>query len=415
MKRSTSAFFVLGLIIVFGLSIGLVRENYIIANNNISGEGFLVQWISGRTLVTGGNSPYSDLTTAKIQQSIQNQIRIYEGGSIRYTSPLFSGVIIFSFALIENEMLARALWLTGQLFSILIIQFVGLKITGWRPKWYIFLLFSFLITFSFHVFIPWLDGGLSIWAALFLSLAFLAIRNHWNEVGGVLLALSAIQPEMTILIIIFTLIWAFTKKNNPIIVWFFMTVLTLSIVFYFLVPGWIMQYLRVIYNFTEYFPSANPGLLFKILWPGVGKQLGWVITLLTAIVLLIEWYLALKKDFRWFLWTACLTIVIGQWIGLPIEIGNYIILILPTILVSAMLSERWPRGGQWIALLIIAAVFVLEWFMFFNFYRNSQTVMKLNLIVPLPIILFIGLYWVRWWAIKAERLLIEELRLSETI
>jgi hypothetical protein len=40
--------------------------------------------------------------------------------------------------------------------------------------------------------------------------------------------------------------------------------------------------------------------------------------------------------------------------------------------------------------------------------------MQLNLIFPLPLVLLIGLYWVRWWAVKPRRLLIEELRLSET-
>ena len=156
-------------------------------------------------------------------------------------------------------------------------------------------------------------------------------------------------------------------------------------------------------------------MLFKNMWPGVGKQLGWVITFLSAIVLIVEWILALKKDFRWFLWTACLTLVISQWIGLPIVIGNYIFLILPLILVSAMLSERWPRGGQWIAIMITAVVFVWEWLIFVRSFYNSQPAMQLNLIVPLPIILFFGLYWVRWWAIKPDRLFMEELRLGETI
>ena len=59
------------------------------------------------------------------------------------------------------------------------------------------------------------------------------------------------------------------------------------------------------------------------LWPGLGKQLGWLISGVSALILLVEWWLALKKDFRWFLWTVSLTIVISQWIGIPTIPGTF--------------------------------------------------------------------------------------------
>ncbi len=414
MNRSRSLPIIIGLLLLVVIFIGLLWGNHKFAKFNFSGRGFLVQWISIRSLVTDLSSPYSNSTTFQIEESIGNQNSLLFENPTAYTSPLYSAIVAFPFALIKDNILSRAIWLTAQLISLLVILLIGLKITGWRPNWYVFLLFSLLMIFSFHIFIPWLDGGLAIWAALFLTLAFLAIRNNWDEIGGVLLALSAIQPQMTILIIIFTLIWAVSKKKNSIIVWFCMTLISLSVVFYFLVPGWVMQYIRLIFNFSDYFTSASLGMLFQDLWPGVGKQLGLGITFLSGIILIVEWYLAVKKDFRWFLWTACLTLVMCQWIGLPIEIGYYSFLLLPFILVSAMLSERWPRGGQWIALLITAVVFVWEWLIVLYSFSNSQPGMQLNLIIPLPVIVFIGLYWVRWWAIKPNRLLMEELKLGET-
>ena len=213
MNRSSSLPIIIGLLLIVALLIGLLWGNFQLAELNFSGEGFLVQWIGIRSLVTGGDSPYSDLITSQIQESISDQNSFLAQNPTAYSSPLYSAIVVFPFALIKDNILSRAIWLTLQLISIFIILLVGLKITGWRPKWYIFLLYSLLIIFSFHVLIPWLDGGLSIWAALFLTLAFLAIRNHWNEVGGVLLALSAIQPQMTILVIVFTLIWVVSKRN----------------------------------------------------------------------------------------------------------------------------------------------------------------------------------------------------------
>jgi hypothetical protein len=79
-----------------------------------------------------------------------------------------------------------------------------------------------------------------------------------------------------------------------------------------------------------------------------------------------------------------------------------------------MLTERWRRGGQWMAVLMAVVLFVWEWNILLNDFTSTQPGMQLNLLIPLPLILIIGLYWVRWWAIKPERLLIEEIRLGET-
>jgi hypothetical protein len=388
---------------------------YHFASKNISGEGFLVQYIGLRALVSSGTSPYDNSITDQIQEFINYQSSFTETNHPRYTSPLFSGIIVFPFAFIENKVLSHTLWLCAQIIAIFLILLAGIKLTGWKASWYIYFLFSLLTTFSYHVFVPWLDGGLSIWAAFFLIGALLAIRNHWNEFAGILLAMAFIQPQMTILIIVFTLIWGASSGNKRIVLWFFVTILVLSASSLLFDPGWIEQYIKIIYNFGEFFPAGNPGIYFKELWPGLGKQLGWLMTGVLCLILLIEWYFSLKKDYRWFLWVACLTMAISQWIGIHTIPGHLTGLIFPVILVSAMLTERWHMGGQWIAILIMLIIFFWEWALFLDNLNNSQLFTQLNLLLPLPLILIIGLYWVRWWAVKPKRLLLEELRSGEGI
>jgi hypothetical protein len=396
------------------LAIGMVWGNYQFAEKNVGGEDFLIQWIGIHSLVSDGNSPYSDQVTTRIRETVKYENSFAKGNPPKYSSPLFSGIVVFPFTLFQNTILAHALWLTAQLVAIFIILLTGLKLTNWKPNWYIFLIFSLLTIFSYHVIIPWLDGSLAIWAALFLVFALLAIRNNWNEVGGIFLALAAIQPQLVIIIIIFILLWVASQKKRLMIIWFFITLIFISIIGLFLVPDWIIQYLRILYNFTANFPPGSPGVLFRDLWPGLGKQLAWVLTALSVVILGIEWWLSMRKDFSWFIWTACLTMVISQWIGIPTIPANFVSLILPLILISAMLKERSPRGGQWVAILIAVVLFVWEWALFYIDVTSAQPGMQLNLIIPLPLILLIGLYWVRWWAIKPKRLLIEELRLGET-
>ncbi len=373
-----------------------------------------MQWIGIHSLATNGSSPYSESVTTQIQENVDNENGFAPGNPPRYTSPLYSGVVVFPFALIANKNLSHALWLTAQLFAIFGILLLSIKLTNWRPAWYIFLLLSFFTIFSFHIVIPWLDGGLSIWAALFLVLALTAVQQKRNEVAGILFALSFIQPQMVFLPVLFSLIWAASLRRKIIIVWFFITIGFISIVGLFLVPDWILQYIRILIKFQQYFPPGSPGVLFKNTWPGLGRQLGWLLSAISILILLFEWWMALKKDFRWFLWTVCLTMVISQWVGIQTLPANFTQLVLPLILISALLTERWPRGGDWVAVITCFIIFIWEWALFWVDINSVQPGVQLNLIIPLPLVLVIGLYWVRWWAIKPRRLLMEELKLGES-
>lgn len=74
------------------------------------------------------------------------------------------------------------------------------------------------------------------------------------------------------------------------------------------IPDWPLQNLREMQRYTGYSPPTTVGAAFALWWPSVGRQLGWVLTILISILLISEWWLAHRKDYRWFLWTACLTL-----------------------------------------------------------------------------------------------------------
>jgi hypothetical protein len=400
---------------LFGLIlVGLVWADYRFAHSDISGEGFSIQWISIQSLENGGNDPYDDQVTARIRQSVSKEDAFVLDIYPKYTSPLYSGVLIFPFTLTRDTVLGHALWLTTQLFIIFGMIFLCVRMTAWKINRYSFFLFSLFTVFSYHVVIPWLDGGLPIWAAFFLVSALVAIGANRNEVGGVFLALATVQPQMVVLPVIFILIWSISKKKAVIVLWFIITLVLLSAIGLFIVPGWVIQYTRLVYHFSENFPPGNLQLFFSSTFPGMGKQLGWLVSGISIIILIIEWLLALRKDLHWFLWTVCLTMVISQWVGIPTIPGNFIELIIPLILIFAMLTERWPVGGQWAAVIMAAILLVWEWGIFYLDLHSPQPAMQLNLLFPLPAVLLICLYWVRWWAIKPRRLLIEEMRLSES-
>jgi hypothetical protein len=183
------------------------------------------------------------------------------------------------------------------------------------------------------------------------------------------------------------------------------------------VPDWPLQNLYEVLRYPGYNPPGTPGAAFATWWPALGGRLGWGLTVLLAIVLIVEWYLVRGKDFRWFCWTAGLTLVISQWIGIQTDPGNFIILFIPLVLIFATWEERWGvRRGRPVVLLGFLILFVGLWAIFLaTVDYGDQPQQDPIMFFPLPIIMLVGLYWVRWWAIKPAKTLIEALRASEAL
>lgn len=411
-ERRTSLAWLIVVVLMLGAVVGLGWANYRLAAQDIGGKDFQVQWIAVRALVLGSSSPYSDTVSRLILREIQ------PSGSgpffLYFTSPLYASILILPFALLEDGLLAQALWMTFLQVLMALTLLFGLKLSDWKPPWYGFLALCVFTFFGYHGLFAYIDGGLAILTGFLLAAVLLAVRSGRDELAGVLLALAMSQPQVFILAAIFIVIWAFSQRRPLVVLWLVGTLVILSIVGVFLVPDWILQYLRLLRRLPDYLPPGSPAAVFKQWWPGLGVQLGWVLTAILAVALLFEWWQALRRDFRWFLWTVCLTLMIGQWIGIPTTAAsNYVVLTIPFMLVVAELDERWRPGGRWAGLLLVAAAFAWEWALCIRGVSGARPDFSLGLIFPLPFILLLGLYWVRWWAIRPRKLMIEELRSSE--
>jgi vacuolar-type H+-ATPase subunit I/STV1 len=115
---------------------------------------------------------------------------------------------------------------------------------------------------------------------------------------------------------------------------------------------------------------------------------------------LAEWRAVWGKDFRWFLWSVCLTLVVSQWIGIQTDPGNYIILILPLILVMTEMENHEGRRAWIKSTFLMLSLLIGLWLLFFATveYRDQPQQHSI-MFFPLPLILMIGIYWVRRWVI----------------
>lgn len=387
-------------LLMLGALGGVTWANYNFASQNPGGNDFLVHWVGTRSLITEGLSPYSDEVATKIQILAYGRSARPGEHELRVAYPLYSEIFFAPFAFIENYTLARALWMTVMEMALVILAILCIRLTDWRPGVPVLGIYLVFTLLWYHSVRPLINGNVVILVALLMVATLRAIRNGSDEVAGMMLGLATIKPHLVILFIALVFLWAASQRRWRFIVWTISTVVFLTLVSMFFIPDWILQNLREILRYTSYNPPGTPIAVFKIWLPGIGRQIGWVISGLLVIDLLVEWWLCWKKDFRWFLWTVSLTLVLSQWIGIQTDPGNFIILILPMVLIFAIWTERWGNKARIAVVVSMLVLLVGLWGLFIvTVGPGNQPQQSPVMFFPLPLVLLIGLYWGRWWAL----------------
>ena len=396
--------------------VGVTWANYQFARENAGGNDFLVHWVGTRALLIEGISPYSDEVAEQIQTRAYGRPARPGEHQLRVAYPLYGEALFLPFALISDYTLARALWMTALETGLLALAFFCLRLTGWRPPLWLLAAYLIFALAWYHGLRPLINGNVVILVALLLAGALLALRSGRDELAGVLLALGTIKPQVLLLPILFVLLWTASQRRWRVAVWLVISVALLSVVAALFVPDWPLQNLREIMLYPTYNPPGSPGAAFAEWWPAAGEKLGWALSALLALLLLGEWAVARRKEFRWFLWTASLTLVAAQWIGLQTDPGNFVVLFIPLTLIFAVWEERWGRRGRLAILLMMLVLLAGLWAIFLKTVSPSdgQPLQHPIMFFPLPAFVLFGLYWVRWWAVRPARLLVEALRDYET-
>lgn len=408
-KRSTMRWILAAVLLLVVLA-GLSWANYQFSLNNPGGNDFLVHWVGTRSFLFDGLSPYSDEVAIRIQTMVYGRPAVAGEHELRVAYPLYSIALFFPFALVKDYTLARALWMTVLEAGLLATSLLAIRMAGWRPGfpvWVTFILFSLV---WYHGVRPLVNGNAVILVALMITAGIVALRAGEEELAGVLFAFSSIKPQLVVLFLLYVFIWAIHRRKWNLIGWMAGTVFLLTAAAALLLPDWILQNLREVLRYPGYNPPGTLGAAFTEWFPAIGPRLSIGIAVVLGGILLLEWWVARRAEYRGFVWTACLTLVISQWIGIQTDPGNFIILMPALVLVFAVWQERWPRGGRILTMASMLVLMVGLWVLFVGTVEHSyQAIQSPLMFLPLPGFLLLTLYWVRWWAVRPPKALYEML------
>lgn len=398
-------------VLALGLLFGLGWFNLFLARTLPLDTDFLVNWAAVRAFATESVNPYSAEVSARIETMAYGRPALSGEPRLIFHLPLYGGLLYLPFALLEDYVVAKALWLLLLELALLLLAWVSVRLCDWQPRPLSRSLLWLYALLGLHSVQALLSGSGLILIALLFILALWALQAERDDVVGMLLALATFQPETTFLGTLLILLWAGSQRRWAATVWFFASIVILSIIAFFFMSDWWWEYLRIIWNQRQLLPELSPVRVFSEWWPGVGRQLGWGMSLSVLALLLREWFFTRQRDFRWFLWMLALALTLSPWSAIPTDTRGFVLLLFPLALTLSTLEQRAERGG---VILVSGSLLLLSVGLWALYLTGGPDAM-LRMLFPLPAFLLLLLYWVRWWFLRPPRLYVEELRASEAL
>jgi hypothetical protein len=393
-KRPSFVYFAIIALTLVAVS-GLYWANFQFLTREGGGGDFAVYWDSGRTVLYDNATPYGELASSRSQNTIFGIAGGAGAPPLLLDLPFHVEIFLLPLLFIQNFQLAGAIWMTLLEMSIVITVFFCLRFLRWEPNPLIgaaLLLFSI---FSVHGLWALILGNAVIISGLLIAGMLLALREDHDELAGILLALATFKFLTVGFLILFIIIWAAFGRRKRLFLPFAMTFVILIAVSFFFFPNWFLPYARAIFANLKYGAWLSPAKIFQQELPFVGERLGWLVSGFFAVVLLVEWWLALKKDFPRIIWTAALTLAITPLLGLPTYPQNYAILIVPLMVALFVMGNRWPSSRLITIGGLLVFLFVILWGIAI-FATDAQSA----LFFPLPVFVILLLYWIRWWVVS---------------
>jgi hypothetical protein len=378
----------------------LTYLNYRFSVQNPGGNDFLARWNGAHEWMKNGKNPYSDEVSKSTQILIYGHpAKIKHGEDLnQFVYPLYSMIFFAPLGVLDYN-LARAIFMTVLEVCMGLVCIISLRITNWKVKRFPLIglmLFSLGWYCSVRTIILGQFSGLN---ALLILLAILAIQQKQDVVAGILLILSTSKPQMSYLLVVYVLFWAFTARRYRIIWSMVITFVVLMLGTIALLPTWPLDWLRQMISYPDY--TGRVGSVMSIIagWlPGIAKKLNFFLTAAAYLYLLTEWIRSRGKDVTTFVWTAFMTLVITNLVAYRTATPHYVTLLGPIFLICKVLEDRWHKTGTWINFGIFTFLLVGLWALFLATVRGVDEAAVMYL--PVPFLSLFFLWWTRWWALK---------------
>jgi hypothetical protein len=391
------------LALLLALLVGLGFANYRFALAAPGGNDFLSRWTAASYWLVKGVNPYDP------QVSLAAQMMIYgrpadpakDGDVGDFVYPLPSMLFFGPFGFFPYPV-ARAAWMTLLEALLPVLALLGLALARWKAGPGMIVALMGFSVFWYHGFRGIILGNFAVIEAVLIAGALLAVVRGSDVLAGILLALSLCKPQMVVLLFPFVLLWARMDRRWRLLVSTAVATTILIGASVLALPSWPLDWLRQLVHYPGYADLGSPVSIMADAFPAGSTWINLVVSGLLIMYLLWEWVMAMRKSDRWFTWTAMLTLAITNLVAFRTATTNYVDLLPALLLVFGTWVERWDRGGRWAVLMGLLVVGLGLWALFITTVSGNTESPLMYL--PMPALTLLGLWWARWWVLRAPRL-----------
>lgn len=382
------------------VSVGLVYANLSLP---AGGGEFLRHWFGARAYLFERIDPYTTYAPENVQALVYGESASAGDEPYILDTPFHLLLLYFPFALLPDPMLARAIYTMVLEWALFALALLSLRLTEWSaPRWFavLFLLFCLLNFYSFQAL---MDATPALLLGLFFAGILLALQTEADELAGALAVACAYYWEAGFPFLFLMAWYCYRTHRVRVLAGFAMFAFILFAVSFLLYPGWIIPAMRAGMNNFRAEYGYSIFTVFHQLLPASGSLPAWALMLAFIVLLGYEWNASLNADSRRLYWTACLTLAATPLLGFRTGLENLALLILPLALIFAVVYDRWSRIGAVLILFLTTLLFAVPWAVYLYLPSQYQNLTGEILYLFLPVFTVVGLYWIRWWAIRPPR------------
>ena len=369
------------------------------------GGDFYVHWVGARTFLQDRIDPYSGEVPAQVQRLVYGGPAAAGNEPYILDTPFHILLLYFPTSLLPNPLMARAIFTLILELTLFALAIISLRLTEWEAPIIFYIVFVLVAIFNFYTFQAIYEASPILLLALMYAEILIALRAEMDEVAGAFIAASFYHWEVGAPFLILVVLRVYYEKRSRVLAGFFMASVTLLVISFMAYPDWLIPFFRATVNNLKADFGFNVYSIFLRIWPSYGGTFAWLFIAVIVFALGYEWSAARSGDFRRFYWAACLSLAAAPLLGFRSEMENLAVLIIPLALIFAIVHDRWQKFGNLLTILLMLLVLTLPWALYLIAVPRFGAIAQEMLYLFLPLFTFIGLYWIRWWAIRPPRIL----------
>jgi hypothetical protein len=421
------------LVLLLFILIAALAANIAIARVLPGGEWFFLRWSGARaflieqidasrgvkgvrtmpegaaTLLVQEVKPYSTEIARRTQQIVYGRVAFADEYAYVLNDPFYIVLLYLPFAFFRDFMMVRAVWMLLAEAALIGTVVIAVNLSEWQPpRWLYILLIGYgvLHYFSFNALFTSTPAA---FLTFLYACILLALRSHSDELAGALLSLVAYQWEVGGLFVLFVIVFVFANQRWGVLAGFGMSLFVLLAVSFLTYSGWGLPYIRAVLSDWYRGTGLSFGQLVLRWFPTLEIPVGRFVSIGLGIMLLLEWLWSVNAHFRRVVWTAALSLAVTPLMGLATFTSNYVVLILPFVLIMALMWERWRRYRVFFSILLFLLVLLIPYALYMRTVLVYDPLITDMLTILPPIAAIAGLYWMRWWVLHAPLTLSDQL------